>query len=226
MRSSRVLAKLFLPMLLIIVTPATAETIYKWVDDQGRTHFGERPPSNNVHEQLDLKETARPESSVSTETTAADSEKPSLSMVGKIPAKANKIDAWCAHDAELCALLKQADAKCQTSYCDEATRIANCDTVVCKAERLEFMKKLKIRIASGSSQRASTYQPLDPNSLSSTIEPEFVELAAKTHGLLTAAQVKELVQKCEASRGTNCRSPRYLNAKGWQAWERPWRKLP
>ena len=31
--------------LLVWVTPATAQTVYKWVDESGLTHYGEQPPA-------------------------------------------------------------------------------------------------------------------------------------------------------------------------------------
>lgn len=36
----------------LIVAPASAEGVYKWVDAEGRTHFGSRPPPGQKTEQL------------------------------------------------------------------------------------------------------------------------------------------------------------------------------
>jgi hypothetical protein len=38
--------------LVLIVAPAAAEGIYKWVDAQGRTHFGSAPPPGQKGEKL------------------------------------------------------------------------------------------------------------------------------------------------------------------------------
>ncbi len=37
---------------ILIVAPAAAEGVYKWVDAQGRTHFGSTPPPGQKTEQL------------------------------------------------------------------------------------------------------------------------------------------------------------------------------
>jgi hypothetical protein len=42
-----------LPLLcVLVVLPAAAEGVYKWVDAQGRTHFGSAPPPGQRTEQL------------------------------------------------------------------------------------------------------------------------------------------------------------------------------
>lgn len=42
-----------LPLVLaLVVAPAAAEGVYKWVDAQGRTHFGSRPPPGQKTEEL------------------------------------------------------------------------------------------------------------------------------------------------------------------------------
>jgi len=46
-------------MLLIIPAIAPAE-VYKWVDQQGRTHYGGRPPAKTQSEQLHIKQYSTP----------------------------------------------------------------------------------------------------------------------------------------------------------------------
>ncbi len=229
MSFAKVFSRLFIPLLMGFATFCSAETVYKWVDENGHTHFGGRPPAHGTPEKIEFKQPVAPVSNSPATTPSAygspleSASSPSgLSM---FPPRRDKFAEWCDKDAELCARVKQADRSCSTSLCDDAIRISACNTVICKADRLTLMKQLDSRIAAASAPRsASTYQPFPDNGSQTSIEPEFEALAAKTHGLLTAAEVKDLVQKCEASRGTNCRSSRYLNEKGWQAWERPWRK--
>lgn len=232
MSLAKLFSRLFIPLLMGVATVCSAETVYKWVDENGHTHFGERPPASGTPERIEFKQPAAPVSnspaatpSVHRSATESASSSPGFNMLSP---RRDKFAEWCDKDAELCAKVKQADRSCSTSLCNDAIRISACDTVICKADRLTLMKQLESRIAAASAPRssASTYQPFPANGLQTTVEPEFEALAAKTNGLLTPAEVKDLVQKCEASRGTNCRSGHYLNEKGWQAWERPWRKRP
>lgn len=43
---------LLLLLLALMAGPAAAEGVYKWVDAQGRTHFGSRPPPGQKTEEL------------------------------------------------------------------------------------------------------------------------------------------------------------------------------
>jgi hypothetical protein len=47
-------------VLALIVAPAAAEGVYKWVDAQGRTHFGSAPPPGQKTERINS-QTATPE---------------------------------------------------------------------------------------------------------------------------------------------------------------------
>ncbi|MBI5784615.1 MAG: DUF4124 domain-containing protein [Rhodocyclales bacterium] len=47
-------------MLVLLADPAGAEGVYKWVDAQGRTHFGSTPPPGQKTERLNS-QTATPE---------------------------------------------------------------------------------------------------------------------------------------------------------------------
>ena len=44
---------LLLAVLVALCTPAYAE-IYKWVDADGRTHFGDKPPKNQTSEEIEV----------------------------------------------------------------------------------------------------------------------------------------------------------------------------
>jgi hypothetical protein len=43
---------------VLVVAPATAEGVYKWVDAQGHTHFGSTPPPGQKTEQLNSQSAA------------------------------------------------------------------------------------------------------------------------------------------------------------------------
>ncbi len=43
-------------LLLVWTTAATAGGVYKWVDDQGRVHYGEQPPSGGQAQQMQVQQ--------------------------------------------------------------------------------------------------------------------------------------------------------------------------
>ncbi len=46
---------------IILLLPATAvPEIYKWVDEHGRTHYGEKPPAKSPSKQVPIKNTSAP----------------------------------------------------------------------------------------------------------------------------------------------------------------------
>ena len=51
----RALAALTVFVLCVTPAPAFAGTIYKWTDDQGKVHFGDRPPARETAEPVKLR---------------------------------------------------------------------------------------------------------------------------------------------------------------------------
>lgn len=58
--ATRYLSSIFPIALALLAGPAGAEGVYKWVDAQGRTHFGSAPPPGQKTERLNS-QTATPE---------------------------------------------------------------------------------------------------------------------------------------------------------------------
>jgi len=54
--TARSITALVLAVLLALADTATAETIYKWVDDQGITHYGDEPPSGTDAQRIEASE--------------------------------------------------------------------------------------------------------------------------------------------------------------------------
>ena len=50
---------LLYPIVLLLAHPAVAAEVYRWTDEQGRVHYGERPPAQGA-ERLDLPATGSP----------------------------------------------------------------------------------------------------------------------------------------------------------------------
>ena len=64
-------AMLFAGLLLCSATGVSAATIYKWVDEQGQTHFGSRPPAGQDTQQFNSRSQGAPATSPGTSQSAA-----------------------------------------------------------------------------------------------------------------------------------------------------------
>jgi hypothetical protein len=42
-------------LLCLLITPITQAGTYRWVDENGQTHFGDRPPVNAASDEVELK---------------------------------------------------------------------------------------------------------------------------------------------------------------------------
>ena len=42
-------------ILCLLITPITQAGTYRWVDENGQTHFGDRPPANAASDEVELK---------------------------------------------------------------------------------------------------------------------------------------------------------------------------
>ncbi|MDF0752640.1 DUF4124 domain-containing protein [Marinobacter sp. 71-i] len=45
-------------LLCLLITPITQAGTYRWVDENGQTHFGDRPPVNTASDEVTLKSAA------------------------------------------------------------------------------------------------------------------------------------------------------------------------
>jgi hypothetical protein len=67
-------AALLLTVSLIPSTHAFAERIYKWVDDQGTTHYGARPPIDRPSQEIRINTPQAGQSDASTEPKSSDAQ--------------------------------------------------------------------------------------------------------------------------------------------------------
>ncbi|GAB4295445.1 MAG: DUF4124 domain-containing protein [Thiohalomonadaceae bacterium] len=66
--------RLLLSLLTLCLSPAFAAGVYKWVDEQGQVHFGERPPARTQAQELQLKVPAAAPAAAPTEAERRDNE--------------------------------------------------------------------------------------------------------------------------------------------------------
>lgn len=95
-------AVLLLVMSFFSMTPALAETIYKWTDDKGTVHFGERPPEGVDAELVSVTTASAASSNAAADPYAAARENL------RSPAEAREANAETAKQREL---QKQEDAR-------------------------------------------------------------------------------------------------------------------
>ena len=53
-------------MLLLVASPVAADSVYKWVDDAGNMHYGDRPPAGATGEPIRLRRTPVADPAIST----------------------------------------------------------------------------------------------------------------------------------------------------------------
>lgn len=126
---------------MLFATGAQAAQMYKWVDENGVTHYSTRqPPRQNADKtQLQGGTTTQPEP----ESTTPEITRKDLLNSG-----------WEGCQSSLCQLVQQIDSDCQTSYCSRAKHYSdNCTSSGCLTKKLAFEKDMQDRVAAQNQQR-------------------------------------------------------------------------
>ena len=126
---------------MLLTTAVQAAKMYKWVDENGVTHFSTRqPPRQNADKtQLQGGTTAQP----TPESTTP-----------RITRKDLLNSGWEGCQSSLCQLVQQIDSDCQTSYCSRAKHYSNnCTSSGCLTKKLAFEKDMQDRVAVQNQQR-------------------------------------------------------------------------
>ncbi len=130
----------FLLAAALFATAVQAAKMYKWVDDNGVTHFSTRqPPRENTDKtQLQGGNVIMQESENNPSVTRTDLMNP----------------GWEGCRSSLCQLVKQIDSDCQTSFCSRAKHYSNdCASAGCLTKKLAFEKDMQDRVAIQNQQR-------------------------------------------------------------------------
>lgn len=76
----RIATIMFAVLIATLANPATdasaADAIYRWVDENGVVHFGDRPPANTAAEILSIQQSNSSDSATATDSDNADLSKP------------------------------------------------------------------------------------------------------------------------------------------------------
>jgi hypothetical protein len=102
--------------------------VYKWVDERGLVHYGDKPPAKRSATEI-VAPTPAPSAAPAPATPAV----PATPVNG----------TWADCTSRICEMVKQVDPECNSSYCIEAKSIpADCHTIKCQGQRAELEKKV------------------------------------------------------------------------------------
>jgi len=125
---------------MLFATAVQAAKMYKWVDENGVTHFSTRQPPRQNTDKSQLQGGAvmkqESESTTGSESTTAIKRKDLMNS------------GWEGCQSSLCQLVKQIDSDCQTSFCSRAKHYSNeCSSAACLTKKLAFEKDMENRVA-------------------------------------------------------------------------------
>ncbi len=129
---------------VLTTTAAQAAKTYRWVDENGVTHFSTRqPPRQNADRtMLQGGTVTKPRASIESRNLA------------NIKRKDLANPGWQGCESSLCRLVQQIDPDCKTSFCSRAKRYSNaCTSATCLTKKLAFEKDMQNRLAARNALR-------------------------------------------------------------------------
>lgn len=128
----------------LTLSAVQAGQMYRWVDDEGVTHFSSRPPPGSHSDQTTLK-------GGTLNQPVPGSKSGELANIKRIDLQNS---GWQGCASSLCELVKQIDPQCQTSYCSRAKQYTNnCTSAACQSKKISFEKDMRDRAAAESERR-------------------------------------------------------------------------
>ena len=118
---------------VLTTTAAEAAKTYKWVDENGVTHFSTRQPPRQNADKTVLQGGTLTE-------PRSDNESENLA---KIKRKDLVNPGWQGCKSRLCRLVQQIDPDCKTSFCSRAKRYSNeCTSAACLTKKVALEKDM------------------------------------------------------------------------------------
>lgn len=171
-------------VIALLVSPAVhAAKMYRWVDENGVTHYSTRKPPPENADQDRLKGGTLSPRDTPSPSELADIEKRDLYNRG-----------WEGCLSELCSIVRQLDPQCASSYCSQAKRFSkNCTSVSCRASKLGFQREMEERLAvkRRQEQGSGTFRSAAPS-------------RAASRGESDQERLNRLVKQCEREGGADC----------------------
>lgn len=123
---------------VVVNTTALAAKTYKWVDENGVTHFSTRQPPRQNADKTKLRggNVTQPPASIESQE------------LSKIKRQNLRGAGWRECDSSLCQLVAQIDPECRTSYCSRAKQYSDdCTSFGCQTKKLAFEREMQERLA-------------------------------------------------------------------------------
>ena len=121
----------------LFATAAEAAKMYKWVDENGVTHFSTRQPPRENSDKTQLQGGNLNQPPAKTESHS----------VAKIKRKDLSGPKWQGCNSQLCQLVQEFDPGCETSYCSRAQSYSKgCTSATCQAKKLALEKDVQNRL--------------------------------------------------------------------------------
>jgi hypothetical protein len=160
--------------------PLASGQAYKWVDENGKTHYGDKPPAQ------------KPATQVAPPTSSSGSGARSAAPSGDPPRRFNQ----CVSQA--CEKVARVDPTCRTSLCQEAMMLPDdCHTITCQGKRAEIDKRIA---QMDQAKRDSAARSAQRSTRPSGTQPQSGDAALRARAY----------ERCKANRGVDCDTARGL----------------
>jgi hypothetical protein len=128
----------FLFTAVVIATAADAAQMYRWVDENGVTHFSSHQPPRQNADKTELKG-----GSLNQQRTNTQSQ-----QLANIERRDLETSTWQGCDSSLCQVVQQIDPDCLTSFCSRAKTYSNeCTSAGCLTKKLAFESEMQDRLS-------------------------------------------------------------------------------
>jgi len=133
---------MYRPMVILLAaalfaTAAEAAKMYKWVDENGVTHFSTRQPPRENSDKTRLQ-------GGNLNQAPAGAESQGLANIKRKDLSGAK---WAECNSQLCQLVQDFDPGCETTYCSRAKSYSgNCTSAGCQTKKLAFERDVQNRL--------------------------------------------------------------------------------
>lgn len=116
---------------------AHAAKMYRWVDENGVTHYSTRQPPRENSDKTRLQ-------GGTVDQAPSEAE---FQSVPKIQRKDLTGSGWRGCRSDLCRLTQRLDPQCETSYCSRARHYSeSCTSFTCQTKKLAFEQEVQDRL--------------------------------------------------------------------------------
>lgn len=166
-----------------------AAQVYKWVDERGVTHYGQRPPSTQSGARV-LREPAPP----AVAAPATDAAPTSVGSRPATPVPGSNAAAFATCRSRACNSVRRVDPDCRSSQCTEALALPDeCSTISCQSRRSDLDKRVRKQLSVAEARA----RPKSKNS----------DIVTRQRAAFAEKSKAKAIARCKESRGINCDDP-------------------